>query len=136
LKAKPKEILVSLFLSENYIVILQYIFIVGATKIASFPESQLEIAALMKALGHPARVAILEHSIHVKACIGNDIVDLLSLSQPTVSQHLRELKNVGLIKGSVEKNSIFYCLNEEKVEQILNYIKQINFVLETDKKCC
>lgn len=108
----------------------------GASKIESFPKSQLEIAALMKALGHPARVAILEHLIEVKACIGNDIVDRLPLSQPTISQHLRELKNVGIIKGSVEKNSICYCLNDEKVEQILNYIKQINFVLETDKKCC
>ena len=124
------------FLLQNNIVILQYNFIMGASKIESFPTAQLEIAALMKALGHPARVAILEHLIEVKACIGNDIVDLLPLSQPTISQHLRELKSVGLIKGSVEKNSICYCLNEEKVEQILNYIKQINFVLEADKKCC
>jgi|TARA_R110000737_G_scaffold347664_1_gene379713 ArsR family transcriptional regulator len=108
----------------------------GASKLDSFPKAQTDIAALMKALGHPARVAILEHLIKVKACIGNDIVDILPLSQPTISQHLRELKNVGIIKGSVEKNSICYCLNEKKVEQILNYIKQINFVLEEDKKCC
>jgi ArsR family transcriptional regulator len=108
----------------------------GASKTESFSKATKDIAALMKALGHPARVAILEHLMKVKACICSDIVDVLPLSQPTISQHLRELKDVGLIKGSVEKNTICYCLNEKKVEQILKYVKQINFVLETDRKCC
>jgi DNA-binding transcriptional ArsR family regulator len=74
----------------------------GATKTDHFTDTQNELAILTKALGHPARIAIIEYLIKVNACVCGDIVNELPLSQPTVSQHLKELKNAGLIKGSIE----------------------------------
>ena len=78
----------------------------GATKTEHFTERQNNIAILAKALGHPARVAILEFLIKSNACICGDIVNELPLAQPTVSQHLRELKNAELIQGNIEGNAI------------------------------
>jgi len=85
----------------------------GATKTDQFIDRHNEIANIAKALGHPARVAILDHLMKVDACICGDIVDELPLAQPTISQHLKELKNAGLIKGEVEGNSICYCIDEK-----------------------
>jgi ArsR family transcriptional regulator, arsenate/arsenite/antimonite-responsive transcriptional repressor len=85
----------------------------GATKTEHYTASQNELALVLKALGHPARVAIVQFLLQSETCICNDIVDVLPLSQPTVSQHLRELKNAGLIKGSIDGNSICYCINNE-----------------------
>jgi DNA-binding transcriptional ArsR family regulator len=95
----------------------------GATKTDHFTDKQNDIATLAKALGHPARVAIIEYLLSVDACICGDIVNELPLAQPTVSQHLKELKNAGLIKGEVEGNSICYCIDEKnwnKFHKILN----------------
>jgi DNA-binding transcriptional ArsR family regulator len=83
----------------------------GLTKTDNFNTSQNKIAILMKALGHPARIAILEVLIKKNACICNDIVEELPLSQSTVSQHLKELKEAGLIKGDIEGKSICYCID-------------------------
>ena len=83
----------------------------GATKTDHFTKKQNELAALAKALGHPARVAIIEHLLKVDSCVCGSIVDKLPLAQPTVSQHLKELKNAGLITGTIEGNSICYCLD-------------------------
>lgn len=85
----------------------------GLTKTEGFTRNQLEIAALAKALAHPARVAILQFLARQKACMCGDIVDSLPLSQSTVSQHLKELKNAGLIRGDVEGPSICYCIDEK-----------------------
>ncbi|HWA35341.1 MAG TPA: metalloregulator ArsR/SmtB family transcription factor, partial [Cyclobacteriaceae bacterium] len=74
----------------------------GLTKTEDFSKSQNDLANYMKALGHPARIAIFQFLIEKKACVCGDIVDELPLSQSTVSQHLKELKKVGLIKGDVE----------------------------------
>ena len=74
----------------------------GTTKTEHFTDKQNAIATLAKALGHPARVAIIEYLMKVDTCICGDIVNELPLAQPTVSQHLKELKNAGLIKGSIE----------------------------------
>ena len=87
----------------------------GATKTEHFTDKQNQIAILAKALGHPARIAIIEYLMKVDTCICGDIVDKLPLAQPTVSQHLKELKNAGLIKGSIEGNSICYCIDEKIV---------------------
>ncbi|MES2592262.1 MAG: metalloregulator ArsR/SmtB family transcription factor [Bacteroidota bacterium] len=97
----------------------------GATKTDHFTEHQNEIATLMKALAHPARIAIIEYLLTVDTCICGDIVNELPLAQPTVSQHLKELKNAGLIKGTVEGNAICYCIDENKflkLKKILNKI--------------
>ena len=85
----------------------------GLTKTAEFTQIQNDLASLMKALGHPARVAILEFLIEKKACVCGDIVDELPLSQSTVSQHLQELKKVGLIKGDIDGPSVCYCIDEK-----------------------
>jgi DNA-binding transcriptional ArsR family regulator len=85
----------------------------GLTKTEGFTKTQIEIAALAKALGHPARLAIIQFLAQKKACICSAIVDELPLSQSTVSQHLKELKNVGLIKGDIEGPSICYCIDDK-----------------------
>jgi len=107
----------------------------GATKTDHFTDYQNHIAILAKALGHPARIAIIEYLISVETCICGDIVNELPLAQPTVSQHLKELKNAGLIKGSIEGNTIFYCIDEKAIEKLILYFSQITLELKT-KSCC
>ncbi|WP_315055234.1 metalloregulator ArsR/SmtB family transcription factor [Chryseobacterium indoltheticum] len=85
----------------------------GLTKTEIFSEGQNRLATLFKVLGHPARIAILQHIISQKACICNDLVEELGLAQATISQHLKELKNIGIIKGSIEGKSICYCIDDE-----------------------
>ncbi len=109
----------------------------GATKTDFFTSKQNEIAILAKALGHPARIAIIEFLLKADACICSDIVNELPLAQPTVSQHLKELKNAGLIKGSIEGNAICYCLDENILEKVKNYFTNISNKLEKKiNNCC
>jgi len=84
----------------------------GITKTEIFNEQQNRLAVTLKALAHPARIAIIQYIIKQNACICNDLVEELGLAQPTISQHLRELKNIGIIKGSIEGTSICYCIDE------------------------
>lgn len=107
----------------------------GATKTEHFTDKQNEVALLTKALGHPARIAILEYLMSVDTCICGDIVNELPLAQPTVSQHLKELKNAGLIKGSIEGNAICYCIDEKSIEKLINYFSKIKIKLKS-KSCC
>jgi DNA-binding transcriptional ArsR family regulator len=107
----------------------------GASKSEHFTEQQNQIAIIAKAMGHPARIAIIEHLVKVNACICGDIVNELPLAQPTVSQHLKELKNAGIIKGSIEGNSICYCINENTIE-ILNTYFSVILNTTTKAKCC
>jgi len=108
----------------------------GATKTDHFTDKQNSIATLAKALGHPARIAIMEYLIKTDACICGDIVNELPLAQPTVSQHLKELKNAGLIKGTIEGNSICYCVNEKAIEKLQNYFEGITSKLTSKKENC
>lgn len=109
----------------------------GATKTDHFSDHQNELAILAKALGHPARIAIIEYLLRVNTCICGDIVHELPLAQPTVSQHLKELKNAGLIKGNVEGTSICYCINETGFEKIKGFFQDITAHLEKNKnQCC
>lgn len=109
----------------------------GATKTDFYSDSQNELAILAKALGHPARIAIIEHIIKVNSCICGDIVSELPLAQPTVSQHLKELKNAGLIKGTVEGTAICYCIDEKGFEIVKNFFLNVNQHIEEKKtKCC
>ena len=85
----------------------------GLTKAEEFSKTQNELALFTKALGHPARIGILQFLVKSKACVCGDIVDELPLSQSTVSQHLKELKNAGLIKGDVDGPSVCYCIDEK-----------------------
>ena len=107
----------------------------GATKTEHFTDKQNQIATIAKALGHPARIAIIEYLMRVNECICGDIVNELPLAQPTVSQHLKELKNAGIIKGNIEGNSICYCIDEKTIEILNIYFSKI---VETvsKAKCC
>lgn len=108
----------------------------GITKTANYTEQQIETANLLKAIGHPARVAIIEFLLSKNTCICGDIVEELELAQATISQHLRELKTVNLIKGSIEGNSICYCLNEDTFRKIESYFSIFNQSLNEKKSCC
>lgn len=109
----------------------------GATKTDHFTDKQNELAILTKALGHPARIAIIQYLLKVNTCICGDIVNELPLSQPTVSQHLKELKNAGLIKGNIEGNAICYCINEAGFEKIKVFFRLIDLHLDKRKnECC
>ena len=108
----------------------------GATKTEHFTDYQNHIAILTKALGHPARVAIIEYLMKVDTCICGDIVNELPLAQPTVSQHLKELKNAGLIKGSIEGNAICYCIDENSLSKLQGYFANISDSLEKKKSNC
>jgi len=108
----------------------------GATKTDHFTGKQNTIATLAKALGHPARIAIIEYLIKVDDCICGDIVNELPLAQATVSQHLKELKNAGLIRGTIEGNAICYCIDEKAIEKLQNYFGSISTKLSNKKNNC
>lgn len=102
----------------------------GATKSEEFTLKDNRIAKYAKALAHPARIAILRLLIQKQACICGDIVDELPLSQSTISQHLKELKQAGLIKGDIDGAKVCYCIDEkewkaakERLDQLFNSYK-------------
>lgn len=103
------------------------------TKANQFSPEQQEVARLAKVLSHPARIAILQHLAQVKTCISGDISSALPLSRTTVSQHLTELKNAGLIKGEIDGLTVCYCINQEKYEKAKNLLVQL---LASIKTCC
>lgn len=86
----------------------------GVTKTEIFSTEQNEIAKLAKAFAHPARVAILQHIINIKSCVCGDLVNEIGLAQATISQHLKELKQLELIQGEIEGTRVCYCINEQK----------------------
>ena len=108
----------------------------GTTKTEEFTIKDNKIAKYAKALAHPARVAILQLLIKKQSCICGDIVDELPLSQSTVSQHLKELKEAGLIKGDIDGVKICYCIDEKEWENAKQYLDSL-FTSYTHKtKCC
>ncbi|NRB61184.1 MAG: winged helix-turn-helix transcriptional regulator [Winogradskyella sp.] len=108
----------------------------GVTKTEIFSDTQNEIAQLAKAFAHPARVAILHQLFKSTTCICGDLVDEIGLAQATISQHLKELKNLGLIKGNIEGTSVCYCINEEKWENMKSIFNAFfNQEIKTNN-CC
>jgi DNA-binding transcriptional ArsR family regulator len=106
----------------------------GITKTQIFSTEQNELANTFKVLSNPARIAILEFISKQDACICNDIVDEIGLAQPTISQHLKELKSIDLIKGEIDGKKVCYCINLQtwsSVQQRLN-----SFFNTTKAKCC
>ena len=85
----------------------------GLAKTEMFTDEQNEISLFAKVFGHPARVAILQHLFELDSCICGDLVNEIGLAQPTISQHLKELKQLGLIKGNVEGTSVCYCIDKD-----------------------
>jgi len=108
----------------------------GLTKTEIFTEEQNTIAQIAKALGHPARVAILQHLVKINSCICGDLVDEIGLAQPTISQHLKELKTIGIIKGNIEGTSVCYCIDQTNWSLMKNIL--LNFLdSDTNKsECC
>ena len=109
----------------------------GITKKEIFTAEQNEIAKIAKVLGHPARIAILEYISNSKNCICNDLVNEIGLAQATISQHLKELKKVEIIQGTIEGTSICYCINKEKWEETKDTFQVFfNIFSNTDTNCC
>jgi ArsR family transcriptional regulator len=108
----------------------------GTTKTEEFSTKDNKTAAYAKALGHPARIAILRLLIKKQACICGDIVDELPLSQSTVSQHLKELKEVGLIKGDIEGKSVCYCIDEKKWTEAKEMLSILFESYSSKSNCC
>lgn len=108
----------------------------GSTKSEEFTVRDNKIAKYAKALAHPARIAILQLLIKKQACICGDIVDELPLSQSTVSQHLKELKEAGLIKGDIDGVKTCYCIDEKEWENARNYISSLFTSYSRKAKCC
>jgi DNA-binding transcriptional ArsR family regulator len=103
-----------------------------------FTQKEQDLAALAKALSHPARIAILKLLAQKNECICGEIVDVLPLSQSTVSQHLKELKNAGLIDGNVDGPRSCYCINWKAFEKFYNEFGMLfnNLKIKNEKACC
>ncbi|MDC1202679.1 metalloregulator ArsR/SmtB family transcription factor [Salibacteraceae bacterium] len=110
----------------------------GITKTDLFTDVQNELALTAKALAHPARIAIIQHLVRANACINGEFVSELGLAQATVSQHLRELKDVGIIQGTIEGNSISYCINPKRWSEIKGLLNTLFDQYEngSNGNCC
>lgn len=108
----------------------------GITKTEFFTEAQNELALIAKVLGHPARIAILQHLLKVNTCICGDLVEEIGLAQPTISQHLKELKSIGLIKGNIEGTSVCYCINGDRWGQIQHLMNELFKSYKAPAVCC
>jgi len=110
----------------------------GITKTDLFTERQNQLATVAKGLAHPARIAIIDHLLQSKSCINSDLVGELGLAQATISQHLRELKELGIIKGTVEGVSMCYCIDHERWLAIKKDFTLFfeSFQMDSDPNCC
>lgn len=108
----------------------------GATKTDLFTKQQNELAAMVKAIAHPARIAILQHLVKKNACVCGDLVEELGLAQATTSQHLKELKNAGIIQGNIDGASVCYCINPKIWNQYKNRLGEFFKETASTETCC
>lgn len=108
----------------------------GLTKSEMFTVEQNKIALIAKAFGHPARIAILQHLFKLNSCVCGDLVSEIGLAQPTISQHLKELKNLGIIKGNIEGTSVCYCIDQDEWQQINQLFSQFFKQKIKGSDCC
>lgn len=108
----------------------------GLTKSDIFTDKQNKLAQMMKALAHPARIAIIQHLIKAQACINGDLVNELGLAQATISQHLKELKNAGLIQGTIEGTSVCYCIDPKVWKQYKTAFETFFVSYDNGSSCC
>ena len=108
----------------------------GLTKTEIFSDKQNKMATMLKAIAHPARIAIIQHLVKSQACVCGDLVDELGLAQATISQHLKELKNVGLIKGTIDGTRVCYCIDGKVWDQYKELFESffVNYLNKDD--CC
>ncbi len=103
----------------------------------AFGQAEQELAELAKALAHPARIAILKELAQRNSCVCGEIVEVLPLAQSTVSQHLKELKSAGLIKGDIEGVRVCYCIDDTEMNAAKDAIQGLFSSYEVQKtKCC
>lgn len=110
-------------------------FTMGLTKTENFTKEQNDMAAIHKALGHPARIAIIEQLLSAESCICGDFAREIELAQPTISKHLKELKAIGIIKGTVEGTSVNYCINAERWREIQTMFNGLFNTYVLDQHC-
>jgi DNA-binding transcriptional ArsR family regulator len=108
----------------------------GLTKTEIFTEEQNKLAVQLKAIAHPARIAILQELIKANACICGDLVEELGLAQATISQHLKELKNAGLIKGTIEGVSVCYCIEPKAWAELEHELNSLFQSFKGANACC
>lgn len=108
----------------------------GLTKTNKFTKQQIDLAAMAKALAHPARIAILQYLALRESCVCGSIVEEIGLAQSTVSQHLKELKSAGLIQGNIEGVSTCYCIDSEKVSMLNNQLSLMLNACCSGSDCC
>ncbi|RLK03364.1 ArsR/SmtB family transcription factor [Tenacibaculum discolor] len=108
----------------------------GLTKSEIFTEEQNQLATIAKVLGHPARIAIIQHLFKLNSCVCGDLVNEIGLAQPTISQHLKELKKVGIIKGTIEGTSVCYCINPSIWKEIKTLLSSFLDLDTNNKNCC
>lgn len=108
----------------------------GTTKSEIFTAQQNELARQLKAIAHPARVAILQYLIKTNACVCGSIVNELGLAQATISQHLKELKNAGLIQGTIDGVSVCYCIEPNAWARLQMELNSFFTAYQVAAKCC
>lgn len=108
----------------------------GTTKTDKFTAKQLELSIIAKALAHPARIAILEHLLNTESCVCGEIVNEVGLAQSTVSQHLKELKKAGIIKGSIEGTCVCYCIDTDAWNSIKTELEAFIKNISSHCNCC
>ncbi len=108
----------------------------GLTKSSAFTIKENKLAKYAKAMAHPARIAILNLLVSKQTCVCGDIVEELPLSQSTVSQHLKELKEAGLIKGSIEGTTVCYCIDEKEWKEAKAWLNQLFDSYKGRSECC
>jgi predicted transcriptional regulator len=108
----------------------------GTTKTGLFTKQQNELALMARAIAHPARIAILQYLVKKNACVCGDIVEELGLAQATTSQHLKELKNAGIIQGTIEGVSVCYCIDSNVWKEYKNLFNLFFKDVDRNGKCC
>lgn len=109
----------------------------GLTKTLKFSHQVNEVSAFAKAIGHPARVAIIQHLLKRETCVCGDLVDVIDLAQATISQHLKALKEIGILKGTVEGTSTCYCIDLDRWNELKNQLQsQLLGIDHCSVDCC
>ncbi|MDG1330881.1 MAG: metalloregulator ArsR/SmtB family transcription factor [Crocinitomicaceae bacterium] len=108
----------------------------GLTRIDKYTQEQVDLAQLLKVLGHPARIAIVQSIIRTDSCVCGDLVTEIGLAQSTISQHLKELKHVGIIQGTIEGSSVCYCINKETWGRLESTVNELFKSVAANPDCC
>lgn len=108
----------------------------GITKTENYSSEQVELSQMLKVLGHPARIAIVQSIIRTNKCICGDLVTEIGLAQSTISQHLKELKSMGIIQGTIEGTSVCYCINAETWSRLKSSMNELLNAVDANPSCC